>query len=52
MSTKYQTTVSKKISFSGKGLHTGKISNISIFPGKVNQGIVLKELILKIIISF
>ncbi len=47
MSTKYQTTVSKKISFSGKGLHTGKISNISIFPGKVNQGIVFKRIDLK-----
>ena len=47
MSTKYQTTVSKKISFSGKGLHTGKNSNISIFPGKVNQGIVFKRIDLK-----
>ena len=47
MSAKYQTTVSKKISFSGKGLHTGKISNISIFPGKVNQGIIFKRIDLK-----
>ena len=47
MSTKYQTTVTKKISFSGKGLHTGKISNISIFPGKVNKGIVFKRIDLK-----
>ena len=47
MSIKYQTTVTKKISFSGKGLHTGKISNISIFPGKVNTGIVFKRIDLK-----
>ena len=37
MSIKYQTTVTKKISFSGKGLHTGKISNISIFPEKLTK---------------
>ena len=43
----YQTTVSKQISFSGTGLHTGENSNIKIFPGEIDQGIVFKRIDLK-----
>ena len=39
----YQQTLSDQLNFSGKGLHTGKISNIKILPGAENQGIIFKR---------
>ena len=39
----YQQTLSDQLNFSGKGLHTGKISNVKILPGVENQGIIFKR---------
>ena len=39
----YQTTLNKKISFEGIGLHSGKDSKITILPSKANEGIVFKR---------
>ena len=39
----YQKTLSKKISFEGIGLHSGKSSKITIFPSDVNKGIFFKR---------
>ena len=39
----YQKTLSKKISFEGIGLHSGKASKITILPSKANEGIVFKR---------
>ena len=39
----YQQTLNDQLNFSGKGLHTGKISNVKILPGKENQGIIFKR---------
>ncbi len=43
----YQTTISKKVSFNGKGLHTGNKANITLYPGKADQGIIFKRIDLK-----
>ena len=40
----YQQTIGGQLNFSGKGLHTGKISNIKILPGAENQGIIFKRI--------
>ena len=37
----YQKTFKEKIEFEGVGLHTGKISKITILPGKGDQGLSL-----------
>ncbi len=39
----YQQTITKPLSFSGIGLHTGKKSKMTIHPGKENQGIIFKR---------
>ena len=43
----YQQTLTKPISLSGIGLHTGKVSNIKILPGTDDQGIIFKRVDLK-----
>ena len=35
-----QKTIQKKISFSGKGIHTGVFTNMTLIPAKENKGIV------------
>ena len=39
----YQRTISEPINFEGIGLHSGKISKITVLPGKENEGIVFKR---------
>ena len=39
----YQKTLSTKVSFTGVGLHSGKISTISILPAEDDQGILFKR---------
>ena len=39
----FQKTLQKKVSFSGIGLHSGKISKINILPAKEDEGIVFKR---------
>ena len=39
----YQKTLSKKVSFEGIGLHSGKSVMIDILPAEVNKGIVFKR---------
>ena len=46
----FQTTLTKSVSFSGVGLHSGKNSKVKILPGKKIKVLFLKELILKKII--
>ena len=43
----FQQTLSEPVSFSGNGLHTGKIANVKIYPGEENQGIIFKRVDLK-----
>ena len=43
----YQQTISKPLTFTGKGLHTGKDTKITILPGHENQGIIFKRTDLK-----
>ena len=43
----YQQTINKQISFEGHGLHSGKKSKITVFPGKENEGIIFKRIDLK-----
>lgn len=43
----YQKTLSKKISFEGIGLHSGRNSKITILPGKANEGIIFKRIDIK-----
>jgi len=43
----YQKTLSKKLSFGGIGLHSGKSSTIKLLPAEVNQGIVFKRVDLR-----
>ena len=43
MNSKYQKTLSKKVSFKGIGLHSGQISNINILPAKEDTGIVFER---------
>ena len=47
MSVLNQKTLSKVISLSGIGLHSGKKSNISILPAEPNSGIIFKRIDLK-----
>ena len=44
MSILTQKTISKKISFSGVGIHTGNTVNMNILPASPNTGIVFKRL--------
>ena len=44
MSLLSQSTVSKKISLSGVGIHTGKNVNLSILPASPNSGIIFKRI--------
>ena len=44
MSILTQKTISKKISFSGVGIHTGNAVNMNILPAAPNTGIVFKRL--------
>ena len=46
----YQQTLSKPVNFEGIGLHSGKLAKITVKPGLADQGVILKELILKRII--
>ena len=41
---KYQKTLSKKVSFKGIGLHSGKSSIVNLLPAEENQGIVFKRI--------
>ncbi len=43
MSILTQKTISKKISFSGIGIHTGKRVNLNILPSSPNSGIIFKR---------
>ncbi len=43
-----QKTVKNPINFSGVGLHSGKISNISLKPTEPNSGIIFKRIDLKV----
>ena len=45
-----QKTVKNPINFSGVGLHSGKISNISLKPAEPNSGIIFKRTDLNIVI--
>ena len=47
MSILSQKTLSKKISFQGIGVHTGKNSKINIYPAEPNTGIIFKRIDLK-----
>ena len=47
MSILTQKTVSKKISFTGVGIHTGKKVNLNILPASPNTGITFKRIDLK-----
>ena len=42
MSVLSQSTIAKKVSFSGIGIHTGRTVNIDILPSSPNSGIVFK----------
>ena len=44
----YQKTLSKKVSFEGIGLHSGKSSKVHLFPADENHGIAFKRTDLKI----
>ena len=44
---KFQQTFKNPVKFEGIGLHTGKISNVTIFPGESDQGIIFKRVDLK-----
>ena len=47
MSILTQKSISKKISFKGIGIHTGKKVNLNILPAAPNSGIVFKRIDLK-----
>ena len=47
MSILTQKTVSKKLSFSGIGVHTGRKVNLDILPASPNTGIQFKRVDLK-----
>ena len=42
-----QKTIKKTTSFSGIGLHSGKLTNISVKPSTPNSGIIFKRIDLK-----
>lgn len=39
-----QKTLSQSVSFSGYGLHTGKHSQVTLYPAKINTGIVFRRI--------
>ena len=43
MSEIYQKTLSKKVSFQGRGLHSGLNSTVNLIPAKEDQGIIFKR---------
>ena len=43
-----QKTVKSQVSFSGVGLHSGKVSNICLKPSEPNSGIIFKRIDLKV----
>ena len=43
----FQQTISKKITISGIGLHTGIVSNMTFVPAKIDHGIVFQRTDLK-----
>ena len=47
MSENFQKTLSKPITFTGVGLHSGQDSTMTIFPGEENQGIIFRRKDLK-----
>ena len=47
MSVLSQSTVANNVSFSGIGIHSGKIVNINILPSQPNSGIIFKRVDLK-----
>ena len=47
MSILTQKTISKKVSFSGIGIHTGKTVKMNILPASPNTGIVFKRVDIK-----
>ena len=40
----YQKTISRKIKFSGVGLHSGQNSTVNLIPANEDQGIVFKRI--------
>ena len=40
----YQQTITKPLTFSGISLHSGKKSEMTIYPGKEDQGIIFKRI--------
>ena len=48
MSLLNQKTVKSQVSFSGVGLHSGKVSNICLKPSEPNSGIIFKRIDLKV----
>ena len=44
MSILTQKTISKRVSFSGTGIHTGQKVNMNVLPASPNTGIVFKRL--------
>ena len=46
----YQKTISRKIRFSGVGLHSGQNSTVNLIPAGEDQGIVFKRIDVKKII--
>ena len=47
MNEDFQKTLSKPITFTGVGLHSGQDSTMTIFPGEENQGIIFRRKDLK-----
>ncbi|MBH90605.1 MAG: UDP-3-O-[3-hydroxymyristoyl] N-acetylglucosamine deacetylase [Candidatus Marinimicrobia bacterium] len=43
MSQEYQQTLNNKVSFSGVGLHSGEIVNVTLTPSNSNSGIIFKR---------
>ena len=43
MSQEYQQTLNNKVSFSGVGLHSGKIVDVTLTPANSNSGIIFKR---------
>ena len=47
MSLLSQSTIAKKVSFSGVGIHTGRYLHVNILPASPNSGIIFKRIDLK-----
>ena len=47
MTTLNQKTVNQIVKFSGVGLHSGKVVNVSILPSSPNSGLIFKRIDLK-----